>query len=491
MRCHDPHGDMKALIVGAGGVVRELLAGLSDHWEITAVDRDAERLQRAAKVRDIETIVGDGSSKVVLTRAGIDLADAVIAASDDDDVNLEVCRLALAGGIPRIAAVARDPERLDEYRALKVPAFSRAKLTARRIEMQVEPRRVTTAAFADGLAEAIEFRVTSDAPVANRPLRDLRSERWLVAAVLRDGSLIVPHGDTVLRAGDLVTVVGAASDYPTIVGLFTSGQANFPLDIGRKVIAVCDEVGQLKRHVAEADALVRSSAAESLVVIHPDPSTASDAAGADQIEAIVRAAAGMAQGIDVRTRPASSPVKQLARISLDEGAGVIVLPSSNSAGHGARSPARDVVGLLRATHIPLLLAAGTFPYRRIVVPLRDSPSSMAAARAAIDLAASSGVALRGIAVVPPPYLGGAEAVNAARGSIARFREEAAVLGLTVDAAVVEGNPVRVIVSQAEDSDLLVVGTRPDARSSRAFARHLVRRVAISMLLVPDRSPDAP
>lgn len=475
---------MRAIIVGAGGTARELLAGLSDHWEISTVDPDPERLERAAKVRDVTAVVGDGSSRVTLERAGLNGADAVIAASNDDDVNLEACRLAAARGVSRIVAVARDPERLDEYRALKVPAFSRARLTARRIEMQIEPRRVTTAAFADGLAEAIEFRITPNAPVVNRPLRDLRSERWLVAAVLRGGSLIVPHGDTVLKADDLVTVVGAASDYPVIVELFSSGQVRFPLDVGRKVITVCDHVAQVEAHVAEAAALVRGSAAESLVVVHDDPDSGTDAGLQDQVDAIVRAVAGLAHAIDIRTRATTAPAKDLARIAVDEGAGVIVIPPVNAIEHGPHTRPGYALRLLRATGTPLLLARGNGSYGRIVSPARDTPSGMAAARAAIDLAVSGAMGLRGVAVAPPPYLGGAEALETAKGSIARLREEAAVHGLTIEAEVVEGNPVRGILAALAPTDLLVVGVRPHVRSSRSFVRHLARRVETSMLLVP-------
>ena len=305
---------MRVIVVGAGGTARELLRGLAEHWEITVIDPDEDRLEQARKVREVDIIAGDGSSRVVLTRAGIANAGAAIAASNDDSVNLEVCRIAIEMGVHRIAAVARDPDRLEEYRDLGVPAFSRARLTARRIEMQVEPRRVTSAGFADGLAEAIEFKITPDSPVVNRPLRDLHSERWLVAAVLRDGSLIVPHGDTVLRTGDLVTVVGAAAGYSDIVEMFTSGQARFPLDTGKKIVAIAERLSDVDGHVAEAAAFIHASAAESLVVVHEDQSTTTDELHAKEIEAILRKVAGLARGFDVRTRAVQgSPGKRERR----------------------------------------------------------------------------------------------------------------------------------------------------------------------------------
>ena len=105
---------MKVIIVGAGGTSREVLRGLAEHWDITVIDTDDERLSQANKVRDIEPITGDGSSRVILDEAGISEADAVISTSNNDAVNLEVCRIAIESGVQQIAAVASDPERLDE-----------------------------------------------------------------------------------------------------------------------------------------------------------------------------------------------------------------------------------------------------------------------------------------------------------------------------------------------------------------------------------------
>jgi len=465
-----------------------LLRGLAEHWDVTVIDQDENRLEQARKVREIDFIVGDGSSRVVLDRAGIGEAGALIATSNDDAVNLEACRIAIEVGVHQIAAVARDPDRLDEYRELGVPAFSRARLTARRIEMQVEPRRVTSAGFADGLAEAIEFKITPDSPVVNRPLRDLHHERWLVAAVLRAGSLIVPHGDTTLRAGDLVTVVGAAAGYSDIVDFFTSGQARFPLDVGKKIITVAERLGDVDAHVAEAASFIHASAAESLVVIHEDQSTTSDELHAREIEAIVRKVAGLAHGFEVRTRAVEgSPTKELARVAVEEGAGLIVLAPTQRAEQRSRTRPSQVLALLRATRIPVLVAAGSQPYRRILVPARDSQAGEAAARAAIDLAVFGSSVLQAVAVVPPAFLSSTETTESARSAMGRLREDAVVHGISVNEHVVEGNPVREITDLSDEADLLVLGTGLGRQRGRDIARHLAGRIKVSLLLVPDRN----
>ena len=231
---------MKAVIVGAGGVARALLQRMAPMWEVTLVDTDSGRLALASHVRPAEAVLGDGSSMVVLRRAGIDGADALVAATGSDDVNLEVCRLARQAGLARVVAVAADSRRRHEYLTLGVPAFQPHTLTARQLELHLEPRRVSSTAFAHGRAEALEVQVAGDSPVRGRALREMAAGSWLVAAILRGDRLVVPHGDTVLETGDVVTVVGEADHLPALLRLFTQGEARFPLDCGQNVVVALD-----------------------------------------------------------------------------------------------------------------------------------------------------------------------------------------------------------------------------------------------------------
>ncbi len=205
---------MRAVVVGAGASARELIRRLGDSWSVTVIDPDPDRLRLAEKIRDVETVEGDGSSVVVLRDAGIDHAVTVVAATGSDDVNIEVAKLAREAGVDHVVAVVRLPERIDEVRAVGAEPVTPASLAGRDMEIAMEPRKLTSTTFAHGRAEAIEFEIASDSPVQGRALKDLHSESWVVAAILRDGELVVPHGATRLLTGDMVTIVGAASNFP-------------------------------------------------------------------------------------------------------------------------------------------------------------------------------------------------------------------------------------------------------------------------------------
>jgi Trk K+ transport system NAD-binding subunit len=472
---------MKAILVGAGGSARELLGRLSDLWDVVVVDSDQDRLEGAAAVRCIETLCGDGSSRVTLRRAGLKDADAVVAATDDDQVNLEVCRLALRAGLLRVAAVATSSASLPEYRQLQVPAFAPDGLAARFIEQRIEPRPVSSTSFAFGRAEAVELRIARDSPVLGMALRELRRGNWLVASVLRDDRLIVPHGDTVLQVGDEVTVVGPASEFPRIVRTFTAAESRFPLDYGRRVALVLTKRSDLTGPVAETLALTRNSRATSVVVVHRRLESIRDEAQAAEVESLVAEIEGLRGEVEVHMRPvAGAPGRALGSIVEDEGVGVVVLAAP---ARGLLSRVRSVRAMRTAARLrrPVLFSRGTFPYQHVVAPARATASGLAAARAAIDLAADA----RGDVTMVPPSTFRSDMRGSGRRALSLFREEAALQDVPLRRHTRQGG-TRVIEEALGGASLLVLGLPeriPSLPRAGAYGQ-LLRRAACSVLVVP-------
>ena len=475
---------MRVIVVGAGGIARDLLRGLSDLWDATVVDVDPDRLKFVETVSAVETVEGDASSRLVLDKAGLSHADAFVAASHDDEVNLEACRLAIEAGIARLAAVATEPERLPDYREIGVPAFSPDRLTARRIETTLEPRRVSSAAFAEGLAEAIEIRITTDSPVAGKTLAALHSDVWLVATVLRDGALIVPRGDTVILADDLVTVVGAADDYSTIVRSFSRGEARFPNDLGKYVAVGLSGREDLETTVTEAINLTRNSAAEGLVMIHPEMD---DEETETPITALLEEAASLAAGLEVIGRPVRGKLspQRVAAAAKEGSVAVAVMHAPNSTSLRARLALSKLIRSMTESRKAILFSRGTTRYGRVLVPARGTPTGRVVARAAIDLAAFSKAILVGIAVIPPVFMARSDSRKAALKAFDQLNEEASVLDVHMQRELRQGNPARIIEDLAEPG-LIVMAEPPKQRFAfrPSLVTHVIPRVPASVLLVP-------
>jgi trk system potassium uptake protein TrkA len=469
---------LRAILVGAGGMGQAVLERLGDHWSVTAIDVDAGRLEAIASQRVVDTIHGDGSSRVTLSRAGLADADAVVVALRDDAVALEVCRLAGEATVPRIAAMVVSPTRLPDFTRLGATPVSPDRLAARQVELILEPRRVASAAFAEGRAEAIEFRLAPDSTLAGRALSELGLHGWLLVAVLREGELIVPHGGTRLAAGDRVTVVGPASDHAAMVRVFTEGEARFPLAYGRRAGVVL-KAGE-DAVVSEARTFARLTAAEALTVIHPNRARLDPAAAAhldEQIEALGAAGSGIEFA---EARGEQVGVADLETLREREHLGCLVVRRPR----GVRASLALLRRLAR-TGIPALLSAGTTRYERIVIPARSSQGAWEAAWVALDLASHNDMEIEAVGASTPRFLVTDDDEPLVRSALMRLRDEGSVRGVEVAGRIVRENPVRLFRDIAV-ADLLVLsyGTETGNLLRPSFTAAVAADRAGSMLVVP-------
>jgi trk/ktr system potassium uptake protein len=477
---------MRALVVGAGASARDLIRRLGDSWTVTVIDTDPDRLALAARLRDIDTIVGDGSSAVVLRDAGIGTAVTVVAATGSDDVNLEVTKLARDAGIEQVVSVVRLPDRIDEFRALGAECVTPASLAARDMEIAMEPRKLASTTFADGRAEAIEFEITPDSPVQGKALKEIHSEQWVVAAILRGGALIVPHGATKLLTGDRVTVVGSATDFAQVVRTFAGGVSRFPLNFGRKVVVPLRHEGDLAGCVAEAANFVRNSNAVELLVVHRDPSSIKGVAEADELAALIASADDESLGVEVEHRTVDGdPLAACVDVATAESVGVIAAPLGRKGFFHPYASIPRHLNMFRRAKVPVLLTQGEARFQAIIAPTRRTISGDTAARAAIDVAKRSGVKVIGVAVANPVYMGSDDLMEK-KHATAWLRQEASVQDVDVERHVVRGNPIKVLGTMNERDHLLVL-SMPQGRIRRfnpGLAVWAAARGQGSVLFVP-------
>ncbi len=471
---------MRVIIAGAGSATRAVLERLSDRWDIVVIDADADRLAGLARVREITSVQGDASSRVVLERAGLAGADALVAAMEDDASSLEACRLAMAADVERVLATADDSEALAVYRGAGIAAVSPDRLASRQVEIALEPRRVNSAAFAGGRAEALEFRISPDSPLRGRALQDVALQGWLVAAVLRAEELIVPNGRTTLQTGDLVTVVGSAGDHAAMVATFTGGQAHFPQPYGRDVAVLVSRSGASQSLLDEAIAMTRIVSGATLLIAREE---SAEAGADDRDESALEHAAIPTGGVD--TRSVAVPrvdLTALAVLRQRESVGLFVLAKPI----GRLSTVRTLEAI-RRSGAAALLVAGVHPYRGIVTPARDSIAGWSATWAAIDLAARAQIPLEALGVVPPRFVAGEQEASDARRAVARIRNEASVQGVDVSGRIEIGNPVRVFRELPADRLLVLgLGRRPYGLLRPGITGHIVAGTRELVVVVPDR-----
>jgi len=216
---------MKIIIIGAGQVGGTLAENLANEAnDITVIDSDTNRLRELQDRLDIRTIHGHGSHPDVLSSAGAEDADMLIAVASSDEVNMAACQVAFS--------LFKTPTKICRVRA--TPYLARKELFDNKafpIDVLISPEQVVTKHitrlleypgalqaldFARGKARLVAIRASEGAPLIGHELSYLRMHMpnidTRVAAIFRQGKPIIPQGDTVIQLGDEVFFI-AATDH--------------------------------------------------------------------------------------------------------------------------------------------------------------------------------------------------------------------------------------------------------------------------------------
>jgi len=207
---------MFVIIVGGGKVGTYLARGLvSQDHEVVVIEKQARKAQDMASALDADiTMIGDGCDPVVLTQAGIERADVVVADTGDDEDNLVVCLIALKTSNARCIARVNNPKNraifasLDHGRPITIISSTEIILDVINDSVNVRDYSIVTK-LRSGDLELLKMTIGAGSPAASRRIAETTLPRnTIVVAVDRPGEeLVVPSGDTVLLAGDDVIVL--------------------------------------------------------------------------------------------------------------------------------------------------------------------------------------------------------------------------------------------------------------------------------------------
>ncbi|WP_276298861.1 Trk system potassium transporter TrkA [Halorussus lipolyticus] len=209
---------MRVIIIGAGEVGSSIASSLADSHEVVVVDVDGERVDALTYSEDVLAIQGDGTSIATLREAGIDDADMIIASTDEDETNLVACGTAKTVDDPFTIARVKNVDYLETWqhaedqRAFGVDFMVCSNLlTAQDIVRVIGlPAARDVDPFAGGAVQMAEFEVGDESPVADQTVSEAdRFDSLTFAALLRNGDVEIPRGNTRIRAGDRVVVIGS------------------------------------------------------------------------------------------------------------------------------------------------------------------------------------------------------------------------------------------------------------------------------------------
>jgi len=480
------------VMIGVGNIGRELLSKLSRDFDVTCVDSnpDTEPVVTALRGKErTKVIIGDATSRLVLEKAGIDESELVLITTTTEKINIEVARVIHDHFEPRrVISVAITDGGAQELAGLGVEVENIFTASANDIRNLIEHQAKTAHGIGIGRNEILEVEVHPNSRLRNRPLGYIAPIRWSIGIIYRDGNIIVPRPETVLKEKDKVVILGDPAVLKTVAEMLSSEFERFPLEFGTSLAIYIS--GDEKHDLFEEAAYIRSvfqldkvhvvysSKAEKLVKQHDD---------------IVGKHGFGETGHTVSSLPPAEAIKSLAIT----GARIGVIIVSKDSFLAPRFPfytaaqKLSLSSLAGAAKCPVILARGTHPYSKLLVPALIDFDFRQLVDKSIEISHTITTDVSVLMTRPSEYIATEEESK-------KFEEAKKIIsnmGLLhkkrIDLQVLTGNPVHEVSRRLPDYNLLVLDA--DSWTGKDFfssllspdvAWHILKRSRISTLILP-------
>lgn len=258
---------MKIIVGGAGSVGRSIISYLSraDN-DIVVVDTNQDRLDEISKEFDLQPVLGSISRPDIQEKIGANNADILIAATDNDEVNLVACQVAYT-----LFNVKKKIARVDSeyflsplwnmlYNEKSLPVdlvISPDQEIARNILQLLEiPGAKEVYSFGEDNIRLVCLKCFQECSLYQFKISELYENfpqlRFAIVQILRNGVNFFPKPDEYIKQGDEVYVLTLKEDIDEILHAFNLHQSNSEniVIFGGNAISY-----DLARHLEENDAV--------------------------------------------------------------------------------------------------------------------------------------------------------------------------------------------------------------------------------------------
>ena len=214
---------MRIVIVGAGAVGTHLAKMLSEENEnVVLIDESEEKLGKMEALFDLQTIVGDPTKISSLQSANVNDADLFVAVTPDESRNITACIIAHYLGAKKTVARIDNyeyllPKHKEYFNSLGIDSLIYPEqLAAEEIATNIKyswMRQMLE--FGNGALVMIGVKIRDNAEIINIPFRELaRDIPYHVVAIQRGDETIIPRGNDVIQAEDLVCFMTTFDQIP-------------------------------------------------------------------------------------------------------------------------------------------------------------------------------------------------------------------------------------------------------------------------------------
>ena len=216
----------RVIIVGAGQTGTALASALDKTKAKTKIiDKDSERCTHLSEqLERVIVINGDGTDRDLLREENIKDVDFMVAITGDDESNILISLLSKGLGAERTITRISKFAYIPLVSAIGIDTVVSPRLSAVKAILQHIRRGkiISVAPLKGEHAEAIEAEALETSDIVNVPLSDVKFPKGaIVGAIVRNGEIIIPKGDSIIRPKDHLIIFALEKVIPKLEKLLT------------------------------------------------------------------------------------------------------------------------------------------------------------------------------------------------------------------------------------------------------------------------------
>lgn len=246
-RIGNPRRDIRRIVIVGGGQITEHLVerlldgrgrdkrgvmrlfgamGARRKRNIRIVEKNPDRCDALAqRFPDALILRADISDEGIFEEEHLSASDLIIAATENQELNIVTAIYAKTFGIPRAVVLVQGGNyvRIASHLGIDAPVSTKSAMVSSILKYVRRGNVKSIHSISDGKVEVLEFDVDESSAAVGRAIRDIRLPREsLIVAASRRGKDELPMGDYVVEAGDQVIVIAQKGAIARVEQVFTA-----------------------------------------------------------------------------------------------------------------------------------------------------------------------------------------------------------------------------------------------------------------------------
>jgi trk system potassium uptake protein TrkA len=225
---HEEREARRVIIVGGGNIGTNLARRVEEqnpHVGVKLIEVDKTRAEQVAQTLDRTVVIhGSALDTEILEEANVKATEAIVAVSNDDEVNILCSLLAKRYGCRRAVTLVNKTSYGTLIGSLGIDTVvSPRAITVSTILQYVRRGRIRSVhSLSEGFGELIEAEALETSSLVGVPIKEARlPEGVLIGAIVRGNRIVIPRGETVVRAGDRVVIFATTNAVKKVERLFS------------------------------------------------------------------------------------------------------------------------------------------------------------------------------------------------------------------------------------------------------------------------------